>query len=37
MSRSVTISHTAPEAEEHVALLRSLELLSTLDDETLAS
>ena len=36
MSRSVTISHTAPEAEEHVALLRSLELLSTLDDETLA-
>ena len=36
MSSSVTISHTAPEPEEHATLLRSLELLSTLDDETLA-
>ncbi len=34
--RSVTISRTAPEREEHVALLRSLELLSALDDQTLA-
>lgn len=35
MSSSVTISRTAPEPEEHATLLRSLELLRTLDDEAL--
>jgi len=35
MSRSVRISHTPSEPEERLALLRSLELLSTLDDEAL--
>ena len=36
MSRPVTISHTPPEPEARAALLRSLELLGALDDETLA-
>jgi NTE family protein len=35
MSRSVTISRTAPEPEERAALLCSLELLGALDIETL--
>ena len=35
MSRSVTIARSAPEPEERTALLRSLELLGALDDQTL--
>jgi predicted acylesterase/phospholipase RssA/CRP-like cAMP-binding protein len=36
MNRLVRISRTAPEPEDRVALLGSLELLSALDNETLA-
>jgi predicted acylesterase/phospholipase RssA/CRP-like cAMP-binding protein len=36
MNRSVRISRAAPEPEDRAALLGSLELLSALDDETLA-
>ena len=35
MSRSVRISDAVPEPEEYLALLRSLELLGTLDDQAL--